>query len=119
MVEKRRLFNADVDYEIDGRCFKTLPQRIFRLGRDRATAALTVAAESDKADIAKPLKGMEPRVFQVAIRYRTDACLLWRNQIETSYVGGRGRREGHALHDGRFRLPWGQSNSTPAGSGSL
>ena len=35
--------------------------------------ALTVAAEGDKADIAKPLKGFGSGVFEVALKYRTDA----------------------------------------------
>ena len=51
--------------------FETFPETV----KDRAAAALTVAAEGGKADIAKPLKGLGPGVLQVAIRYRTDA---WR-----------------------------------------
>jgi phage-related protein len=35
--------------------------------------ALTIAAEGDKAEIAKPLKGFGPGVFEVALKYRTDA----------------------------------------------
>ncbi len=35
--------------------------------------ALTVAAEGHKADIAKPLKGFGSGIFEVALRYRTDA----------------------------------------------
>ena len=35
--------------------------------------ALTVAAEGRKADIAKPLKGFGSGVFEVALKYRTDA----------------------------------------------
>ena len=34
---------------------------------------LTVAAEGRKADIAKPLKGLGSGVFEVALKYRTDA----------------------------------------------
>ena len=34
---------------------------------------LTVAAEGRKADIAKPLKGFGSGVFEVALKYRTDA----------------------------------------------
>ena len=51
--------------------FDTFPEAV----KDRAGAALTIAAEGGKADIAKPLKGFGPGVFQIAIRYRTDA---WR-----------------------------------------
>ena len=35
--------------------------------------ALTVEAEGRKADIAKPLKGFGSGVFEVALKYRTDA----------------------------------------------
>ena len=35
--------------------------------------ALTIAAEGRKADIAKPLKGFGSGIFEVALRYRTDA----------------------------------------------
>ena len=35
--------------------------------------ALTVAAEGRKSDIAKPLKGFGSGIFEVALRYRTDA----------------------------------------------
>ena len=34
---------------------------------------LTVAAEGRKADIAKPLKGFGSGIFEVALRYRSDA----------------------------------------------
>ncbi len=35
--------------------------------------ALTIAAEGHKADIAKPMKGFESGIFEVALKYRTDA----------------------------------------------
>jgi phage-related protein len=35
--------------------------------------ALTVAAEGGKADIAKRMQGMGPRVFEIALRLRGDA----------------------------------------------
>lgn len=35
--------------------------------------ALTVAAEGDKADIAKPMRGMGSGVFEIALPYRGDA----------------------------------------------
>jgi phage-related protein len=35
--------------------------------------ALTYAAEGRKADIAKPMKGLGPGVFEIAVRFRTDA----------------------------------------------
>ena len=35
--------------------------------------ALTIAAESGKADIAKPMKGLGSGVFEVALAYRSDA----------------------------------------------
>ena len=43
--------------------------------RDRINTALTIAAEGGKADIAKPMKGFEPSVMEIALRHRTDA---WR-----------------------------------------
>ena len=35
--------------------------------------ALTIAAEGGKADKAKPFKGVEGGVFEIALRYRGDA----------------------------------------------
>ncbi len=52
--------------------------------RERAVAALTVAAEGGKADIAKPLKGLGPGVFQIAVRHRTGA---WRVVYVTELAG--------------------------------
>lgn len=36
-------------------------------------AALTIAAEGGKADIAKPMKGMGSGIFEIALRFRGDA----------------------------------------------
>jgi len=36
-------------------------------------AALTIAAEGGKADIAKPMKGMGSGVFEIALEHRSDA----------------------------------------------
>ena len=36
-------------------------------------AALTIAAEGGKADIAKPLKGLGSGVFEIALPFRGDA----------------------------------------------
>ena len=41
--------------------------------RDEIFRALTAAAEGRKLDIAKPMKGFGSGVFEVALRYRTDA----------------------------------------------
>ena len=60
--------------------FETFPETV----KDRANAALTIAAEGGKADIAKPLKGLGPDVFQIAIRHRTDA---WRVVYFTELAG--------------------------------
>ena len=35
--------------------------------------ALTIAAEGGKADIAKPFKGVEGGVFEIALKHRGDA----------------------------------------------
>jgi phage-related protein len=41
--------------------------------RSVCLAALTIAAEGSKADIAKPMHGMGPGVFEVALPFRGDA----------------------------------------------
>lgn len=41
--------------------------------RTEILRALTIAAEGRKADIAKPMKGFGSGVFEVALKYRTDA----------------------------------------------
>ena len=41
--------------------------------RDEILRALTTAAEGRKHDIAKPMKGFGAGVFEVALKYRTDA----------------------------------------------
>jgi phage-related protein len=49
--------------------FETFPQ----VARLDAFRALTIAAEGGKADIAKPLKGFESGVFEIALKHRGDA----------------------------------------------
>jgi len=49
--------------------FEKFPQR----ARIDLETALTVAAEGRRADIAKPMKGLGAGVFEIALRYRTDA----------------------------------------------
>jgi phage-related protein len=45
-------------------------------------AALTIAAEGGKADIAKPLKGLGSGVFEIALPFRGDAFrVIYRVQI--------------------------------------
>ena len=41
--------------------------------RSICLAALTIAAEGAKADIAKPMRGLGPRVFEIALPFRGDA----------------------------------------------
>src|SRR6266481_3463800 len=41
--------------------------------RSICLTALTIAAEGDKADIAKPMHGLGSGVFEVALAYRGDA----------------------------------------------
>jgi len=53
--------------------------------QDRVGAALTIAAEGGKADIAKPMKGLGQGVLEIAVRYRTDA---WR-VVYVNEVAGR------------------------------
>ena len=54
---------------------KRSPQPFPATVRDRVNTALTIAAEGGKADIAKPPKGLDPGVMEIAVRYQTDA---WR-----------------------------------------
>ena len=49
--------------------FKTFPEG----ARSICLAALTIAAEGGKADIAKPMHGMGSGVFEIALPYRGDA----------------------------------------------
>jgi len=39
----------------------------------RSAQALTIAADGQKADIAKPMKGLGGGVFEIALKYRTNA----------------------------------------------
>lgn len=41
--------------------------------QDRISTALTIAAEGQKADIAKPMKGLGGGVIEIAMRYQTNA----------------------------------------------
>jgi phage-related protein len=41
--------------------------------RSICLAALTIAAEGGKADIAKPMQGLGSGVFEIALAYRSDA----------------------------------------------
>ena len=41
--------------------------------RERIEDVLTLASEGRQADIAKPIKGLGSGVFEIALRYRTDA----------------------------------------------
>ena len=49
--------------------FETFPEG----ARSICLAALTIAAEGGKADIAKPLRGLERGVFEIALPFRGDA----------------------------------------------
>lgn len=49
--------------------FEKFPER----AQTAILGALTIAAEGRKADIAKPLKGFGTGLFEVALKYRTDA----------------------------------------------
>ena len=49
--------------------FETFPQG----AQSICLAALTIAAEGGKADIAKPLHGMGSGVFEIALPFRGDA----------------------------------------------
>ncbi len=49
--------------------FETFPEG----ARSICLAALTIAAEGGKADIAKPMHGMGSSVFEIALAFRGDA----------------------------------------------
>jgi phage-related protein len=49
--------------------FETFPEGALSI----CLAALTIAAEGGTADIAKPMKGLGPGVFEIALAYRGDA----------------------------------------------
>lgn len=55
-------------------------------------AALTMAAEGGKADVAKPMHGMGSGVFEIALRFRGEAfrvvyaVQLWRRDLGGSCV---------------------------------
>jgi phage-related protein len=49
--------------------FETFPEG----ARTICLAALTIAAEGGKADIAKPMRGLGSGVFEIALAYRSDA----------------------------------------------
>src|SRR6202171_456753 len=49
--------------------FETFPEGT----RSICLAALTIAAEGGKADIAKPMQGMGSGVFEIALPFRSDA----------------------------------------------
>ena len=49
--------------------FETFPEG----ARSICLAALTIAAEGGKADLAKPMRAMGTGVFEIALRFRGDA----------------------------------------------
>jgi phage-related protein len=49
--------------------FESFPEE----ARSTCLAALTIAAQGGKADIAKPLRGLESGVFEIALPFRGDA----------------------------------------------
>jgi phage-related protein len=58
--------------------FETFPEGATSI----CLAALTIAAEGGKADIAKPMLGLGPGVLEIALRFRGDAyCVVYAVQI--------------------------------------
>lgn len=51
------------------KAFEQFPDKV----RERMLQALAIAAAGTKADIAKPLKGIESGVFEIALRHAGDA----------------------------------------------
>ena len=58
-----------------GRSLKDF-QEFPETARRRMARALQQAAQGETADIAKPMKGLGAGVFEIALRYRTDAYRL-------------------------------------------
>ena len=51
------------------KAFEAFPQRAQAV----CLTALTIAAEGGKADVVKPLQGIDSGVFEIALRFRGDA----------------------------------------------
>ena len=49
--------------------FMAFPDRV----RERIATSLTLAAEGQKADISKPMTGIGSGVFEIALKYHSDA----------------------------------------------
>lgn len=49
--------------------FEKFPKR----AKDEINFALTLAAEGRKADISKPMRGLGSGIYEVALKYRSDA----------------------------------------------
>ena len=49
--------------------FRTFPDA----ARKKIISALNLAAQGEKAEISKPVKGLGTGVFEVAVKYRADA----------------------------------------------
>ncbi len=49
--------------------FEKFPKKV----RDDMVAALTIAAEGQKADTAKPMKGLDSGVIEIALRHQKNA----------------------------------------------
>ena len=51
------------------KAFQRFPEKVQR----SMIRSLRIAAQGETAEIAKPLKGVEPGVFEIRVAYRTDA----------------------------------------------
>jgi phage-related protein len=49
--------------------FESFPEE----AKSACLAALTIAAQGGKADVAKPLRGLKSGVFEIALAFRSDA----------------------------------------------
>ncbi|MFD6319206.1 type II toxin-antitoxin system RelE/ParE family toxin [Methylorubrum thiocyanatum] len=62
------------------KAFETFP----RDAQDECLRALTIAAEGERADIVKPLKGLSSGIWEVVLRHRNDAFrVVYAVQIDT------------------------------------
>jgi len=63
------------------RDFKKFPQRV----QEKLLEALAVAREGEKADTAKPLRGLGAGVFEIVLPYQTDAYrAIYAVQLDTN-----------------------------------
>jgi phage-related protein len=82
--------------------FETFPEG----ARSICLAALTIAAEGGKADVAKPMHSLGSGVFEIALPFKSDAfrvvyAVQLAGDIWWSMRSGRNRRRASRRHDAK------------------